>query len=280
MYISDSLIERIILEDVPYIDLTTMILGIGGKPGKIEFFTREEAVLAGTELVMRIFAKLNVETTVFIPSGQMVAPETVFLEGRGTASDLHAAWKVSLNVLEYCSGIATKTAKLVRSARAVNPQISIVTTRKVFPGTKELAIRAVVAGGGIPHRLGLSETVLVFQQHLNFLGGVEGFLRILDQVRAGACEKKIVVEAQDRDTALRLCRAGVHGIQFDKVPPRQLKAIVGEVRAIDPAVTLLAAGGINLDNVEEYARTGVDAIVTTSVYFGKPVDMSARITGA
>lgn len=279
MYVSDSLIERSIREDVPYIDLTTMVLGIGDRSGRMEFFTRENAVLAGTEVVLRLLDKLNVKATGFLPSGSMVTPGQIFLEAGGRAADLHTAWKVSLNILEYCSGIATRTQKLVQAARRINPQISIVTTRKLFPGTKELAIGAVVAGGGFPHRLGLSETILVFRQHLNFLGGTEGFLSILDQVRVRACEKKIIVETNSRDEAVMLCRAGVDGIQFDKVPPAQLKIIAGEMRSINPSVILLAAGGISLNNVEEYAKTGVNAIVTTSVYFGKPVDMSARITG-
>jgi molybdenum transport protein len=280
LYISDNLLERIILEDVPYIDLTTLLLEIGGKTGRISFFVREDAVLAGTEEVVRLCRKLNLQTGCFLPSGTRVTPGEVVLEAEGRAADLHLAWKVSLNILEYCSGIATRTNKLVQAGRRVNPRISIVTTRKIFPGTKELAIRAVVAGGGFPHRLGLSETVLIFRQHLNFLGGLEGLLSILDHLRSKAGEKKIIVEAEGRAEATRLCRAGVDGIQFDKVPPGELRGIVAEMRSINPAVLLLAAGGVNQDNVEEYAATGVDVIVTTSVYFGKPVDIGARITEA
>jgi molybdenum transport protein len=166
---------------------------------------------------------------------------------------------------------------MIDAAKGVNPLVSVVATRKNFPGTKELAIKAVVAGGGFPHRLGLSETVLIFKQHLNFLGGLEGLLKMMDAVRARACEKKIIVETDNLEDAAALCRAGVDGIQFDKVPPQELKAYVGRLKEIEPRVVLLAAGGINLDNVAAYAETGVDAIVTTSVYFGKPADMGLKM---
>jgi len=280
LHISDELIERMIREDVPFIDLTTTILGIGSKTGRISFFSREDAVLAGTEEVLRLCGKLNLQATGFLSSGSRVRAGETVLEADGRAAGLHAAWKVSLNILEYCSGIATRTNKLLQAARRQNPRISILTTRKLFPGTKELAVRAVLAGGGFPHRLGLSETILVFRQHLNFLGGLEGFLAILDRIRGDAWEKKIIVEAETREDAARLCRAGVDGIQFDKMPPGLLRELAGEMRTINAAVILLAAGGINLDNAEEYAAAGVDALVTSSVYFGKPVDMGARISEA
>jgi len=252
---------------------------MGGYPGMISFHAREEAVVAGVEEVLRLFDKFSLGVVVSCRSGQAVAPEEVFLQAFGRAADLHAVWKVAANVLEHCSGIATRTRRLVRAAQRVNPRITVLTTRKLFPGTKEMAVRAVAAGGGWPHRLGLSETILIFKQHLCFLGGVEGLAGVLDAVRARACEKKIIVEVEDADEAARLCRAGVDGLQFDKVPARQLKDIVGDLRRIAPAVTLLAAGGIDQENVAEYAGTGVDALVTSWVYFGRPVDMGVRITG-
>jgi len=99
-------------------------------------------------------------------------------------------WKVSMNVLEYCSGIATRTKYLVDKAKNINPQIEIVTTRKIFPGTKEFSIKAIIAGGAYPHRLGLSETVLIFKQHLNFIGGIPGLVENLEVIKARACGEK------------------------------------------------------------------------------------------
>lgn len=278
IYTSDETIDRYIKEDVPYGDLTTWVLGIGGCEGRLQFFSREEAVLCGTEEVIRIFGKLNIKPVKHLPSGAAIAKNEVFIEAVGTADNLHKAWKISQNILEYCSGIATRTKKLVDKARNVNPKISVVTTRKVFPGTKELAVKAVLAGGGMPHRLGLSETVLIFKQHLNFIGGLEELSNRIDDIRSKACEKKVIVEVESLEDAIKVSKAGVDGIQFDKVSPEIIKNYVRLIKDIDSRIIVLAAGGINENNVEEYAGTGADAIVTTSVYFGKPVDLGCRMT--
>jgi molybdenum transport protein len=129
------------------------------------------------------------------------------LEARGPAGALHMGWKVALNLLEAASGIATRTHILVRDARSLNPDIEVVATRKIFSGTKAVATNAVCAGGGLPHRLGLSESVLVFVQHVAFLGGEEELWARLPQIKARAKEKKIGVEVTGEAGAARAARA-------------------------------------------------------------------------
>lgn len=277
LYITDAKIEEMLKEDVPYIDLTTLLLDIGQTEGKMAFFTREKAVLCGTEEVIRLCSKLNLKINSFLPSGTQLEKNQVFLEVEGKADSLHMAWKVSLNILDNCSGIATRTKTLVDKAKQINPKINIYTTRKSFPGTKELSIKGVIAGGGYPHRLGLSETVLVFKQHVHFLGGKEILIDKIKEMKIKAYEKKIFIEAETTDEALLYCRAGADGIQFDKISPDLLRKGVEQIRKEFPDLILLAAGGINENNIEEYAATGVDAVITTSIYYGKPVDMSVRM---
>lgn len=277
LYISDESIERWIKEDVPYIDLTTLTLEIGDIKGKISFKAREYTVLSGVEEVLRIFNKLGITEFQSLPSGSVVNKGDSFIEAVGSAANLHLAWKVSLNILEYCSGIATRTKKMVDKAKGINPQISVVATRKSFPGTKELSIKSIIAGGAYPHRLGLSETILIFKQHVNFLGDIADLAQIIGKVKEKACEKKVIVEVEGIEDARLLIQSGVDGLQFDKVPAKELKTIVEEIRSLNPCVTLLGAGGINESNIEEYARTGIDAIVTTSMYFGKPSDIGVTI---
>ncbi|CFX45022.1 Aldolase-type TIM barrel [Syntrophomonas zehnderi OL-4] len=277
MYISDESLERFIHEDVPYLDLTTVLLDIGQTLGKISFATREKGVICGCEEADRIFSKLGAQTDLLIPSGTMVEPGQPFLEATGKASSLHYAWKVCLNILEYCSGIASRTRTLLDKARNVNPDINILSTRKMFPGTRELAIKSVIAGGGFPHRLGLSETVLIFPQHINFLGGMQELSFKIPGLKKQACEKKIIVEVQNLDDALLMAAAGVDGLQFDKLSADNLKIIIEEIKTAYPKLLLIAAGGIKETNVVEYAATGVDGIVTTSMYFGRPLDISATM---
>ncbi|AJA49990.1 putative pyrophosphorylase ModD [Clostridium pasteurianum DSM 525 = ATCC 6013] len=277
IYITDDTIDKFIKEDIPYIDLTTLILDIGKKKGKIEFISRENATISGTEEIVRIFKKLNIKIIEYMPSGTNVLAGEVVLGGEGYAQDLHMAWKLSSNILEYCSGIATRTRTLVDRAKKINPKIELFTTRKVFPGTKELSIKSAIAGGAYPHRLGLSETILIFEKHMNFMNGVDGLISQFENIKSKACEKKIIVEVESLEDAIKFSKAGVDGIQFDKIPPKDLKSMVEEVRNIDYKITLIGTGGINSNNVEEYAKTGVDAISTTWVYFGKPVDFGTNI---
>jgi molybdenum transport protein len=183
-----------------------------------------------------------------------------------------------MNLLEYASGISTRTATIVERARSVNPGITIVTTRKSFPGTKKIAIKAIMAGGAFPHRLGLSESILVFSQHTAFLGGLDRFLEKIPALIKRAPEQKILVEADSAEEALRIAAAGADVVQVDKMPVADLTGLVSEIRSRFPGVAVSAAGGINAGNAAEYASTGIDILVLSSVYFGKPADFSTSIT--
>jgi len=274
----DSEIERYIEEDAPYGDLTTTLLGIGDQPGEIAFTTRERTTVCCTEEAGRLLARCGAEVLFALPSGTVAAPGTEILRAAGPAAALHAGWKVAMNLLEYASGISTRTATIVERARAANPGVSVVTTRKSFPGTKKIAIKAIMAGGAFPHRLGLSESILVFSQHTAFLGGLDPFLDKLSNLKKHAPEQKILVEADSAEEALRIAAAGVDVVQVDKMPVAELAALVSEMRSRFPGVAVSAAGGINGENAASYAATGIDIIVLSSVYFGKPADFSTRIT--
>ncbi len=274
--ISDARIDQLIAEDVPYIDLTTQMLGISDKPARIEFFTREDATVCATEEAARVLQHLGAEVESLVPSGEQVVAGTILLVAVGPAGALHKAWKVCLNLLDHCSAVATKTHNLVSAAKSANPACEVLTTRKSMPGVKDLLTKAVTAGGAFPHRLGLSETVLVFDNHTRLMGGFDAFLEALPSLRSKCIEKKLFVEV-DADQARALARAGVDGIQFDKIPVDELAALVAELRAIDPHCTLIAAGGINAKNAAAYAATGVDGLATTAPFSAAPLDMSARI---
>jgi molybdenum transport protein len=276
--IPDTDLDRFIEEDMPYGDLTTSLLGIGGEKGEISFTSREKSVACCTEEAGRVLGKCGAKVTFALPSGTAVEPGTMLLQAEGTAAALHAGWKVALNLLEYASGIATRTDSIVGKARAVNPDIAVVTTRKSFPGTRKISMKAIMAGGAQPHRLGLSESVLVFSQHTVFLGGLEPFLETLSSLKKRAPEHRILVEADTFDEALSIAKAGADVVQVDKMPAPELAALVAEIRRTCPGTAVSAAGGINIDNVDAYASTGIDIIVLSSVYFGKPSDISAIIT--
>lgn len=281
MRFSNARIDAFIEEDVPYIDLTCEVLGVHNQPGEMEYFTRESCVLAGTDIARRIMRNLGCEVLASSEDGQLVSAGQTFFTVRGAAADLHAAWKVCLNVFDHLSTVATKTRSMVDAVHAVNPECEVLTTRKSMPGAKDLLTCAVMAGGAFPHRLGLSETVLVFEQHLAFFGGFNRFVEEMPRIKARCVEKKLFVEA-DAQRALALARAssdghGVDGIQLDKVPVSELAELVRRIREIDPRITIIAAGGINPQNAGAYAACGVDGLATTAPFTAKPVDMSVRM---
>lgn len=277
MYIPDSYIEELIASDIPSgIDLTTHVLGIGDEPGRMEYFTRNEALLCGTEEAVRVFARFGCEVIEAKPSGTWLGEGDVFMVVEGPACGLHMGWKICLNIFEYYSALATKAKKMVDLAHEGNPRCEVLTTRKVMPGTKPLDTKAVMLGGAFPHRLGMSETALVFEHHLTFYGGLEKFIEDLPMIKTRTCEKKLFIET-DVANAARLVEAGVDGVQLDKVPVQEVAALVPQLRAINPRITIIAAGGVNLKNAKEYAATGVDGLATTCLHFANPLDMSVRM---
>jgi len=276
----DYEIQRFIEEDLPYGDLTTHLLGIGGSHGRIQFSTREETTLCCTEEAARVLQKCGATIISCTPSGTKLAAGREFLAAEGPAEALHAGWKVALNLLEYASGIASRTGRIVERCRTVKPTLSVVTTRKSFPGTKRIAIKAICAGGALPHRLGLSETVLVFKQHTAFLGGLESFCGTVAALKLQARESKIIIEVDSIAEALLVAKSGADIVQLDKIDPADLTDGIAAIRAINPDILISAAGGINETNAAEYAASGIDIIVLSSVYFGKPSDIGVQIRPA
>lgn len=276
-HLPDEEIGRFLHEDCPYGDLTSALVEIGSKSGRITFTTRHETVACCTEEAARLFERLGCMVMTFESSGTLLSQGAPLLEARGQAGALHMGWKAALNLLEAASGIATRTYALVRDARTVAPAVEVVATRKVFPGTKAVTTKAVYVGGGLPHRLGLSESVLVFAQHVAFLGDEQELWDRLPSIKERVKEKKIGVEVTNERSALAAAAAGADIIQVDKLGPEELSALVGALRSAAPRVVIAAAGGINLENVKAYAESGVDLLVTSAMYWGKPADIGVTM---
>lgn len=272
-------IETWIDEDAPFVDLTTELLGLAGTPAVLRVRPREAVRVALTEEAARVFEVLRAQVTHVLPSGHDAEAGTLLLEVQGDAGALHRGWKVGMNLLEHGCGVATRTAAFVERARTV-ADVPILATRKHWPGIKKPLVKAVVAGGGHPHRLGLSETVLIFENHVRLLGGRAALATAIGRIRAAACEKKIGVECHDLAQADEAIAAGADMVQFDKVPAALLAEMCTELKRAYPSVTLLAAGGIDLGNVEAYAASGVDGIVLSSIYDAKPSDLGVTIEAA
>ena len=265
-----------IQEDVGLLDLTTLGLEIGAKEAKITFSTKEPIIVCGVEEADGICQTLGLRTEIFKASGDKLAAKEKILCAYGRADAAHKAWKVSQNNLEFLSGIATKIDRMITLARTVNPHIELLTTRKVFPRTKELALKGVYAGGGAHHRLGLYDSILVFEQHRVFFEDKDCFEVQFKKMKQKYGEKKIVVEVATFEEAGYFAHLGADILQCEKMSFSTLETCV-DLKTHFPNLLVSATGGIDEHNIADYAKTGVDFIVTSSPYHAKPADIKVMI---
>jgi molybdenum transport protein len=161
---------------------------------------------------------------------------------------------------------------MVDAAREANPNVRIATTRKTPPGLRKLMLKAVLAGGGGIHRAGLSETLLVFEQHRAFLAE-EPLASTFARLHRASPEKKIMIEAESLNEALSYAEAGADVIQLEKLPIDVLAEAVRVLRERYPRLILSATGGVTVHNAAAHAACGVDLLVTSHPYHAPPVDI-------
>ncbi len=276
-YFSGHEIDNFINEDLPYFDLTTNLAGLKGRKIELSFVSRDEGVLSSTEEATKVFQKLGCDTIGSKSSSERVSIGDTILSVVGSAEDVLSGWKAAQNILEYASGIATLTDKVVRLAKSVNPNTQVVATRKTMPGAKKLLIKAIVSGGAMPHRLGLSESVLFFAQHIELMGGWQQFVAHFEEIKSKTGEKKIIIEVEDLQGALDAVLVGADIVQIDKVKPCEAVKIIEQIKKQNRSILVSIAGGINFGNVSDYAATGADILVTSALYHAKPLDITTKI---
>jgi len=271
--LSDAEIDRLLAEDVPFGDLTTLSLGIGAEPGLMAFRARGAMTVSAVEEAVRLIERAGAKVTAAVASGASLEADAVILEAVGPASALLAGWKAAQTLVEVASGIASVTRAIVDAATAVAPEVVVACTRKTFPGTKAIAIKAVMAGGAIVHRLGLSETVLLFPEHRVFAPDTP-LPELLARLKSRCPEKKIVVEVGNAEEALRAAEAGADVVQLEKFAPA---AVARVVAMIGSSTLVAAAGGINPGNAAAYAASGARVLVTSAPYWAPPRDVAVSI---
>ncbi len=267
---------EIIEEDIGLIDMTTVGLEIGAKEAKITFATKEPIIVCGVEDVNKICQTLGLQTEIFTMDGKALEAKQKILCAYGRADAAHKAWKVSQNILEFLSGIATKTDRMLTLARTENPKIELLSTRKIFPGTKALALKGVYAGGGSHHRLGLYDSILIFEQHRAFFREQSQFETQFKKMKQRYGEKKIIVEVASVEEAGYFASLGADILQCEKMSFDTLKQCV-DLKEHFSYLLVSATGGIDEHNIATYAKTGVDFVVTSSVYHAKPADIKVII---
>ncbi|KYK74515.1 ModD protein [Aggregatibacter actinomycetemcomitans] len=277
IYFSDKELNDFLLEDIYRGDLTTHALGLDDVPARILFKRKNTGRVAGVSIAEKLLRKLDVQVKVHIADGENVAAGTLLLSGDGHADKLHQAWKVVQLVLEWSCGVAQYTAEMIANAKALNPQAIVACTRKSIPNTRKLATAAVLAAGGHIHRQGLSETLLVFTNHRNLLDNPTDYQAIVSQLRREAPENKITLEADNFSQFEQMFAAEPDIIQLDKWSPEQVQQALALLKKQSKKTLLSVAGGVNKNNIADYAKLGINLFIISAPYYAPPEDIKVVI---
>lgn len=270
-------LERLLFDDALYGDLTTETLGIGVRPGLMRFSARGAMIAALTAEAAILLEIAGARVERLVEDGQELAAGTEILRASGSASALLRGWKVAQTLIEIWSGVATAAREIVAAARSASPGICVACTRKNTPGVKDFAVAAVKAGGAVMHRLGLSETILVFPEHLVFARD-ESLATLAARLHRAAPEKKLIIEVGSVEDGVAAAAAGFDVIQAEKFRPTEIADLVARVRTLPQRPAIAAAGGIKAANARDYAAAGAQILVTSAPYSAAPCDVSVLVS--
>ncbi len=266
----EEVIQRALEEDGAYADITTLSTVPEQQQAQATFLTRQAGVIAGLEVALATFRMLD-ETLVIeqvVRDGAVVQPNDVLARLQGPARSILSAERVALNLLGRLSGIATITAQYVRALEGT--QARILDTRKTTPGLRSLEKMAVVMGGGHNHRFGLSDGVLIKDNHIKAAGGIPN--AISGARRMAPHLLKIEVECETLAEVEQALGARADVILLDNMSVERMREAVMLVRREAPRVLIEASGniGTNMERLAEVAGTGVDFISLGAITHSAP----------
>lgn len=252
-------IDNAIKEDVGDGDHTSLATIPKSTTGKAKLLVKDHGVIAGVELAEYIFHQVDkhLKLNIFITDGTEVKPKDVVFEVEGNAISILTAERLVLNCMQRMSGIATSTDRIVDLLKGTNTQV--LDTRKTTPGMRYLEKWAVRIGGGVNHRFGLYDMILIKDNHVDYSGGIRQAIENAHQYIT-AHNKKLAIEIEVRnlDELEEVLRTGgINRILLDNFNFSDLKQAVN---IIEGRYITEASGGINIDNVREYANCGVDYV--------------------
>ncbi len=265
-------LERFIEEDVGYNDVSCNM--IPDCKVQAEVVTNENGIVAGLNEATQVFEYFDVFAPTDFVDGDLIKENDVIFALDGGARSILKAERLALNFLGRMSGIATLTRQYVE--RADGPRIAC--TRKTTPGFRKFEKKAIIAGGGDPHRFNLSDAVIIKDNHITVLG-IE--MAINNAKKIASFTQKIEVEVENTDDAVRAAELGVDIIMFDNMPPTEIEKAVGilKEKGLRSNILLEASGGIVLENIARYAKTGVDVIsIGALTHSSNWLDINLRIT--
>ena len=272
----ESLLNLAFAEDIGDGDHSTLSCIPADKKGKAKLLIKEPGVLAGVEIAKKVFHKFDpdLKMEVFINDGAEVKPGDIAFIVEGKDQSLLQTERTVLNIMQRMSGIATKTRQYVKLLDGLHTRV--LDTRKTTPGLRVLEKMAVKIGGGVNHRMGLFDMIMLKDNHVDFAGGIE---KAVNKTKAYLKEKgknlKIEVEVRNLDELRQaLAVGGVDRVMFDNFDIPTTKEAV---KIVNGQVETESSGGITIKTLRSYAECGVDFIsVGALTHSVKGLDMSLK----
>ena len=266
-------LEQFFLEDIGDRDVSTELIFGDKQEGEIVFIAKSNGIFCGEEVIRTGFTLLdaNAEVNLKVRDGERIEIGQSFATVKGKVSGLLQGERVVLNLVQRMSGIATQTNEAVQTLNSSHTRIT--DTRKTTPGLRMLEKYAVQCGGGVNHRFGLYDAVMIKDNHISFAGSIT---KAVEMARSQLGHMvKIEVETETKEQVVEAVRARADVIMFDNRTPDEIKAWIGLVPS---EIKTEASGGINLSNLASYSDTGVDVIslgfLTHTV---KALDISVKV---
>ncbi|NHA04667.1 carboxylating nicotinate-nucleotide diphosphorylase [Mucilaginibacter sp. HC2] len=263
-------------EDVGDGDHTSLSTIPSDSTGKAKLLVKDEGILAGVELALEIFKVVdaNLKVNVFLNDGAVIKPKDVAFEVEGNSQSILKAERLVLNCMQRMSGIATKTRQIVDLLKDTHTKV--LDTRKTTPGMRYLEKWAVRIGGGVNHRFGLYDMILIKDNHVDYAGGIRQAIERANQYLIDHNKKlAIEIEVRNLDELDQVLQAGhVNRILLDNFNFADLKQAVDVIQG---RFITEASGGITIDNIRGYAECGVDYIsVGALTHSIKSLDLSLK----
>ncbi|TLV16150.1 ModD protein [Klebsiella indica] len=277
IYFPQALTDSWLMEDIGGGDLTTRALAISERPGVMVFRHRQGGCISGIAPATQMLRSLGLTVSQTQRDGTRVAAGDILLCANGSADALHQGWKAVQNVLEWSCGVSAYMAQMLDMLHQRLPNGHIACTRKAIPGTRLLGTQAIVAAGGLIHRAGCAETLLLFANHRRFLSNGNDWHSAIQQLRQSSPEKKIAVEADNVDEAIAALNAAPDVLQLDKFTPQQASDIAQQAARLAPHCTLALTGGITLSTLPHYLDCGIELFITSAPWFAQPADIQVSM---
>lgn len=274
----DIFIKRALMEDVREGDHSSMACIPGDAQGKAKLLVKEDGILAGMQLAQYIFNKVDpkMQFNGFLQDGQEVKKGDIAFTIEGSVRNILMLERLVLNCMQRMSGIATKTRQMTFILSGLNTKL--LDTRKTTPCIRFIEKWAVRIGGGINHRFGLYDMIMLKDNHIDAAGGIKkAILDVKKYQEERGLKLKVEVETRNLDEVQQVLDTGyVDRIMLDNFTPELLKEAI---TLIGGRYETEASGGITEQNMRAYAETGVDYISTSAITHSvKSLDLSLKIT--